>query len=108
MAQIREKFATQVDSKVLRKVRKLAEQEGRQLQVLVEEALTDLIDKRAGAKPRAAVMAAYQSSLDRFGGLSRSEQSGDFDPKPCDARRFQQPAAIEFLVSLQIISVTCH
>jgi hypothetical protein len=41
MAQAREKFATQVDAKVLRKIRKLAEQEGRQLQVLVEEALTD-------------------------------------------------------------------
>ena len=59
MAQVREKFATQVDAKVLRKVRKLAEQEGRQLQVLVEEALTDLIDKRAGGKPRASVMATY-------------------------------------------------
>jgi hypothetical protein len=31
MAQVREKFATQVDAKVLRKVRKLAVQEGRQL-----------------------------------------------------------------------------
>jgi hypothetical protein len=69
MAQVREKFATQVDAKVLRKVRKLAEQEGRQLQVLVEEALTDLIDKRAGAKPRTSVMNAYHSTLERFGPL---------------------------------------
>jgi predicted transcriptional regulator len=69
MAQVREKFATQVDSRVLRKVRKLAAQEGRQLQVLVEEALTDLIDKRQGFKPRTAVMAAYLSSIERFGPL---------------------------------------
>jgi mRNA-degrading endonuclease RelE of RelBE toxin-antitoxin system len=69
MAQAREKFATQVDAKVLRKIRKLAEQEGRQLQVLVEEALTDLIDKRQGGKPRASVMATYLSSIERFGPL---------------------------------------
>ncbi len=69
MTRVREKFATQVDAKVLRKVRKLAEQEGRQLQVLVEEALTDLIDKRAGAIPRASIMAAYHASIERFGPL---------------------------------------
>lgn len=67
MAQAREKFATQVDAKVLRKVRKRAEQEGRQLQVLVEEALIDLIDKRQGVKPRTSVMAAYLSSIERSG-----------------------------------------
>jgi hypothetical protein len=69
MAQAREKFATQVDARVLRKVRKLAEQEGRQLQVLVEEALIDLIDKRQGVKPRTSVMAAYLASIERFGPL---------------------------------------
>ena len=69
MAQVREKFATQVDAKVLRKVRKLAEQEGRQLQALVEEALTDLIEKRMGDKPRASIMTAYLSSIERYGAL---------------------------------------
>jgi hypothetical protein len=69
MTQVREKFATQVDAKVLRKVRKLAEQEGRQLQVLVEEALTDLIDKRLGDKPRVSIMTAYLSSIERYGPL---------------------------------------
>jgi hypothetical protein len=56
---------------VLRKVRKLAQQEGRRLRVLVEEALTDLIDKRMGGKPRTLVMAAYLSSIERFGTLYR-------------------------------------
>lgn len=69
MAQMREKFATQVDAKILRKVRKLAQQEGRQLQVLVEEALTDLIDKRMGGKPRTSVMTAYLSTIERYGPL---------------------------------------
>ena len=69
MAQVREKFATQVDGRVLRKIRKLAAQEGRQLQGLVEEALTDLIEKRQGRQPRPSVMAAYQSSIESFGPL---------------------------------------
>jgi hypothetical protein len=36
VAQTREKFATQVNSKVLKAVRALAEKEGRQLQALVD------------------------------------------------------------------------
>ena len=54
MPAIREKFATQVNSEILSAVRSLAEKEGRQLQVLVEEALADLIEKRKkGYAPRA-------------------------------------------------------
>ena len=41
-AQIREKFATQVNSKTLKAIRALAEREGCRLQVLVDEALADL------------------------------------------------------------------
>ena len=54
----REKFATQVKSETLATLRSLAKIEGRQLQALVEEALSDLIDKRKRARPRAHVMAA--------------------------------------------------
>src|SRR6266513_3042773 len=39
MSQTREKFATQVNSKILRDVRALADEEGRQLQALVDAAL---------------------------------------------------------------------
>ncbi len=59
MRPTREKFATQVNSKILSAVRRLAEKEGRQLQVLVEEALADLIEKRKAPRPRAHVMDAY-------------------------------------------------
>ncbi|MDE1160727.1 MAG: hypothetical protein PW792_02145 [Acidobacteriaceae bacterium] len=71
MAQTREKFATQVNSEVLRSVRDLAESEGRQLQALVDEALTDLLEKRRQGRPRAYVMAAYQSSHEEFAPLYR-------------------------------------
>jgi len=69
MAQTREKFATQVDSRILRDVRALAEEEGRQLQALVDEALADLIDKHKNAKPRPHVMGAYLASHEKYGPL---------------------------------------
>ncbi|MCL2713200.1 MAG: hypothetical protein FWD68_01010 [Alphaproteobacteria bacterium] len=68
-AQAREKFATQVDSKILRTVRDMAQSEGRQLQALVDEALADLIEKRKQGRPRQHVMAAYQTSHETFGSL---------------------------------------
>ena len=69
MAQTREKFATQVNSKILRDVRALAKGEGRQLQALVDEALADLIEKHKNAKPRAQVMGAYLASHEKYGPL---------------------------------------
>lgn len=65
----REKFATQVDTKILSSVRTLAQKEGRQLQALVDEALADLIEKHKNGRPRNHVMAAYLSSHDKFGDL---------------------------------------
>lgn len=67
--QAREKFATQVNSEILTNVRNLAQSEGRQIQALVDEALTDLIEKRKQNKPRANVMAVYQASHEKFGTL---------------------------------------
>ena len=69
MSQTREKFATQVNSEILLAVRSLADKEGRQLQVLVEEALADLIEKRKKATPRAHVMGAYLASHEKYGPL---------------------------------------
>lgn len=65
----REKFATQVDAKILSSVRDLAQSEGRQLQALVDEALADLIEKRKQTKPRAHIMAAYEASLKPYASL---------------------------------------
>ena len=69
VTQTREKFATQVNSEILTAVRNLAQNEGRQLQALVDEALADLIEKRRQSKPRARVMATYQASHEKFGPL---------------------------------------
>jgi len=69
MSATREKFATQVNSEVLSAVRSLARKEGRQLQALVDEALTDLIEKRKKAAPRPHVMAVYLASHEKYAPL---------------------------------------
>jgi hypothetical protein len=65
----RKKFATQVDTDILSAVRMLAHEEGRQLQALVDEALSDLVEKHRRARPRPHVMGAYHTSHEKFGGL---------------------------------------
>ncbi len=69
MANAREKFATQVNSEILTAVRTLANQEGRQIQALVDEAFADLIEKRKKTKPSAHVMGEYLASHERYGPL---------------------------------------
>lgn len=66
---IREKFATQVDPAVLEQIRRLAREEGRQLQALIDEALRDLVDKRLKSRPRPHVMQAYLSSMPEYDSL---------------------------------------
>lgn len=69
MSQTREKFATQVNAEILSAIRALAEKEGRQLQVLVEEAFADLLEKRKKTTPRTHVMGAYLGSHDKYASL---------------------------------------
>jgi hypothetical protein len=69
MIQTREKFATQVNSQYLTAMRALAEEEGRQIQALVDEAFADLLEKRKQSKPRAHVMGAYLASHEKYAPL---------------------------------------
>jgi len=66
MLAAREKFATQVNSRTLAAVRKLAAVEGRQLQSLVDEALADLLEKRKQDAPRPHVLGAYLASHAKY------------------------------------------
>lgn len=66
---VREKFATQVNAEILAAVRGIAQNEGRQLQALMDEALADLIEKRRQERPRPHVMAAYQASHEKYDSL---------------------------------------
>ncbi len=70
-AAARETFSAEVDSETLDQIRALAEAEGRQLHALVEEALTDLLEKRRNEWPRAHAIAAYQESHEVYSPLYR-------------------------------------
>jgi predicted transcriptional regulator len=65
----RGKFSTKVDSETLEAVRALAAREGRQIQTLVEEALTDLLEKHRIDSPRAQVMSSYVASHEKYAEL---------------------------------------
>ena len=65
----KQKFATQVDAELLDAVKSLARKEGRQVQSLIDEALSDLVEKRRLAEPRPHVMAAYRASLGPYAKL---------------------------------------
>lgn len=62
----REKFATQVETELLKEMRELAKSEGRQLQSLVDEAFADFIERRHQQRARPHVMAAYEGSHSRY------------------------------------------
>lgn len=66
MFRSRETLVTQVDAAMLSAIRTLAEQEGRPIQALVEEALADLIPKHIKGKQRAHVTSAYLASCERY------------------------------------------
>jgi len=65
------KFATQADPEVLAALRRIAGQEGRQLQALVDEALRDYIEQKQGKSPRRRVMQALHESLAQYDSLYR-------------------------------------
>jgi hypothetical protein len=65
----KEKFATQVSPEILAEIRAIAQDEGRQLQALVDEALADLIEKRRNTRPRPHVMSAYHASHEQYATL---------------------------------------
>jgi len=67
--QTSEELFCHVDGDLLSTLKELAQAEGQSLQLLVNEALTDLIDKRMSNKPRAHVMDIYQQSHDKFAPL---------------------------------------
>ncbi len=64
--QTREKFATQLDSALLTDLRALAKAEGRQLQSLVEEAVSKLIEARQSPAEDTEFMALMKRNHDRY------------------------------------------
>ncbi len=67
----REKFSSQAAPDVLAALRQIAENQGRQFQSVLDDALRDYIDRQPKERPRQHVMASFASSLDEFDSLYR-------------------------------------
>ncbi len=62
----REKFSTQMDAKLLADLRRVAKQEGRQLQSLIEEAVQRLVEEKDNLRSNANVVSKAQSIMDKY------------------------------------------
>ena len=65
MATTMQKFSSQADPELLDSLRDIAKQDGRHFQAVLEDAMRDYIEARRQDKPRAAVMAHFQASLEK-------------------------------------------
>jgi hypothetical protein len=66
-----EEFSCQASPEVLAALRQIAENQGRQFQAVLDEALRDYIDRQPKDRPRRHVMASLASSLEEFDSLYR-------------------------------------
>lgn len=71
MPEPRQKFASQAAPEVLEALRSIADEEGRQLQVVIEQALREYIQRKRGERPREEVLAHLQASVERHRQLYR-------------------------------------
>jgi len=67
----KEKFSSQASPEVLAAMRQLADQQGRQFQALLDEALREYLDRQQNSTPRRHVLRTFASSLDEFDDLYR-------------------------------------
>ena len=65
MVATREKFSSQAAPELLSAMREIARIEGRQLQAVLEDAMTGYIEARNQQNVRPEVMAHYRASLER-------------------------------------------
>lgn len=72
MATSREKFSSQADPKLLEKMRLLAEKEGRQFQSLLEDALSEYLERHQTERPREHVLEAFGLSMQEFDQLYKN------------------------------------
>lgn len=67
-----QKFATQVDDRLVEELKKLARAEGRQIQALIGEALQEYVARKLQGKTRPEVLEHFQKSTLQFGSVYQS------------------------------------
>lgn len=65
MSTVRRKFSSQADPHLLGELRAIAQEEGRQFQAVLEQAVREFVERKHSATPRAQVMAHFQASVEK-------------------------------------------
>ena len=60
-----QKFSSQARPELLDEVRRVASEEGRQFQAILDEALTEWLERKKGEAPRSEVIAHAKASIAR-------------------------------------------
>lgn len=68
---MKQKFSSQLDADLLADVRAISKEEGRQLQSVLDEALTEWVERKRGLRPRSEVLAHLRDSMARNRSLYR-------------------------------------
>ena len=68
---MKQKFSSQLDADLLAEVRAISEEEGRQFQAVLDEALTEWVERKRGLRPRSEVLAHLKDSMARNRSLYR-------------------------------------
>jgi len=68
---VKQKFSSQLDADLLADVRAISKEEGRQLQSVLDEALTEWVERKRGLRPRSEVLAHLKDSMARNRSLYR-------------------------------------
>ncbi len=71
MSVTRKKFSSQARPDLLSAMHKIAEDEGRQFQAVLDEAMRDFIERKESGRPRRHVLEAFGDSLGEFDSLYR-------------------------------------
>ena len=59
------KFSSQADADLLAEVRAIADNEGRHFQAVLQEALTEWVERKKGSAPRPEVVAHLKATISR-------------------------------------------
>ena len=65
MSAVRQKFSSQADTQVLAEIKAIAQEEGRQFQAVLEQAMREFIERKRNAQPREQVLAHFRASVDK-------------------------------------------
>ena len=65
MVAMKENFSSQADPELLVAMREIAEDEGREFQCVLEDAMRAFVESHAEARPRAYVMKHFRASVEK-------------------------------------------